>query len=193
MNLPNKLTVFRIILVPIIVLFLLCEQISGRYFMALLLFFVASYTDYLDGKIARKNNLITDFGKLMDPIADKILVMSIFICFSVSGDVPAIVTILVVVREFLVTSIRILVLESKKIVISANIYGKLKTVSQMATIFGILIIRLFTDFLNNMVALPFDDMIFYFMKNSLILICSVMTVLSGVIYVFDSRKHIKIN
>ena len=64
MNLPNKLTVFRIILVPIIVLFLLCEQIPGRYFMALLLFFVASYTDYLDGKIARKNNLITDFGKL---------------------------------------------------------------------------------------------------------------------------------
>lgn len=193
MNLPNKLTVFRIILVPIIVLFLLCEQIPGRYFMALLLFFVASYTDYLDGKIARKNNLITDFGKLMDPIADKILVMSIFICFSVSGDVPAIVTILVVVREFLVTSIRILVLESKKIVISANIYGKLKTVSQMATVFGILIIRLFTDFLNNLVALPFDDMIFYFMKNSLILICSVMTVLSGAIYVFDSRKYIKIN
>ena len=63
----------------------------------------------------------------------------------------------------------------------------------MATIFGILIIRLFTDFLNNMVALPFDDMIFYFMKNSLILICSVMTVLSGAIYVFDSRKYIKIN
>ena len=193
MNLPNKLTVFRIILVPIIVLFLLCEQIPGRYFMALLLFFVASYTDYLDGKIARKNNLITDFGKLMDPIADKILVMSIFICFSVSGDVPAIVTILVVVREFLVTSIRILVLESKKIVISANIYGKLKTVSQMATVFGIFIIRSFIDFSYNLVVFPFDDMIFYFMKNSLVLICSVMTIVSGVIYVVESKKYIKIN
>ena len=81
MNLPNKLTVFRIIIVPIIVFFLLCQNIKNHYVYALLLFMIASYTDHLDGKIARKSGIITNFGKFADPLADKILIISCLVCF----------------------------------------------------------------------------------------------------------------
>ena len=93
MNLPNKLTVFRIILVPVIVFFILFEGLKNHYLYSLLIFLIASYTDRLDGYIARKNGIITNFGKIMDPLADKILVASVFICFSSVGLVPTWVTV----------------------------------------------------------------------------------------------------
>ena len=134
MNLPNKLTVFRIMLVPIIVFSLCSYNWKYNFLCAFIVFLLASYTDQLDGYIARKNNLITDFGKIMDPLADKILVSSVFICFTGMNLVPSIATVLIVCREFIVTSVRFLILEHENKVVAANIFGKLKTVSQIVAI-----------------------------------------------------------
>ena len=126
MNLPNKLTMLRIVLVPVFVgLFL-----GGRYFAALLVFAAASITDTLDGQIARSRNLITNFGKLMDPLADKILVMSAMLCFVERGACPAWIVIVILAREFLVTSLR-LIAAGEGTVIAADLFGKAKTVAQM--------------------------------------------------------------
>ena len=110
MNLPNKLTILRIILVPFFVLFML---LSGDIFphhnlVALAIFGIASYTDHLDGKIARRDHLITNFGKLMDPLADKIMVMSALVCFVANGMTNTAFVLLIMVREFAVTSIRLI-------------------------------------------------------------------------------------
>ena len=131
MNLPNKLTILRVILIPFFVVFMLFD-ITGAAdkWIALVIFCVASLTDMLDGKIARKRGLITDFGKFMDPLADKILVTSALICFVELWVTPAAVIIVIIAREFVVTSLR-LIAAPKGIVIAADIFGKMKTVSQM--------------------------------------------------------------
>lgn len=138
MNLPNRLTVLRIILVPILVLFLLYEQIPFSTIWALVIFVAASITDYLDGKIARSRNLITNFGKFLDPMADKILVISAMICFSYMDLCSPVVLIIVIAREFMVSSLR-LVAAAQGIVLAAGWSGKLKTVSQMVSIVAILL------------------------------------------------------
>ena len=129
-NIANKLTVLRMIMVPIYVLvFTLVPEPWNRY-LAFILFAAASYTDHLDGKLARERNLITNFGKFMDPLADKILVTSALICFVELWVTPAAVIIVIIAREFVVTSLR-LIAAPKGIVIAADIFGKMKTVSQM--------------------------------------------------------------
>ena len=130
MNLPNKLTVLRICLIPLFLLFLYCDFIPHNFLIALLIFGFASFTDMLDGKIARERNLITDFGKFMDPLADKLLVISAMIAFVGLNLTPSIVVIIILAREFLVTSLR-LVAANSGIVIAADKWGKYKTVSQM--------------------------------------------------------------
>ena len=132
MNLPNKLTVLRIILVPLMVAFLLCD-FQYHFWFAGIVFGVASITDFFDGQIARKQNLITNFGKFADPLADKILVISAFICFVDLHLVSSVPVIIIVFREFMVTSVRLIAAKSDK-VIPANIFGKLKTVSQILAI-----------------------------------------------------------
>ncbi len=107
MNLPNKLTLLRVILVPFFVAFLLISQIPYHYPLALLVFAVAAITDALDGNIARKHGLVTTFGKFLDPLADKVLVLSALICFISLGVCSPVVVIIVVTREFLVTSLRL--------------------------------------------------------------------------------------
>ena len=129
MNLPNKLTCIRMLMVPFFVAAMVLP-FSNHYLWALILFIAASFTDMLDGKIARKQGLITDFGKFMDPLADKILVTSARICFVDLGVTPAAVIIVIIAREFIVTSLR-LIAAPKGIVIAADIFGKMKTVSQM--------------------------------------------------------------
>lgn len=129
MNLPNKLTLLRIILVPVFVVLYLMQL----YIPALLVFIAASVTDTLDGKIARKRNLITNFGKIMDPLADKVLVYSAFCLFVQQGVVPGWMLIVILVREFLVAGIRT-VAASKGIVIAAGMSGKAKTVLQMIAV-----------------------------------------------------------
>ena len=123
MNLPNKLTILRIVMVPFFVFFLLADFVPHRYLFALILFCAASYTDHLDGKIARRDNLITNFGKLMDPLADKILVMSALICLVKLDLASAVCVILIMLREFAVTSVRLLAVEQGR-VIAANNWGK---------------------------------------------------------------------
>ena len=132
MNLPNKLTLGRIILVPFFVAALLIPFFLHTI-VALVLFIAASITDMLDGRIARKRNLITDFGKFADPLADKILVLAALLCFVQNGWCDCIAVIIVLFREFTVTSIR-LIAAAKGEVIAANIWGKVKTVTQMVAI-----------------------------------------------------------
>ncbi len=141
MNLPNKLTVLRVIMVPFFVFFMLTD-VGGaaNKWIALIIFCVASLTDMLDGKIARARNLVTNFGKFMDPLADKLLVCSAMICLIPSGSLEAWIVIVIIAREFIISGFR-LVASDNGIVIAASYWGKFKTVSQMA-----MIIVLIADF-----------------------------------------------
>lgn len=134
MNLPNKLTILRVVMVPFFVLFMLTD-IGGaaNKWIALVLFIVASLTDLLDGKIARKYNLVTNFGKFMDPLADKLLVASAMICLVEMDKLAAWIVIVIISREFIISGFR-LVASDNGIVIAASYWGKFKTVFQMAMI-----------------------------------------------------------
>ncbi len=139
MNLPNRLTVMRMILVPFFVAALL-YPFPHHFLAAFVLFAVASYTDHLDGKIARKRNLITNFGKFMDPLADKVMVLSAMVCL-VSLDLADVwIVVLMLAREFMVTSIRLVAADRGR-VIAANIWGKAKTVSQIIAILAVLLMQ----------------------------------------------------
>ena len=134
MNLPNKLTILRVILNPFFVVFMLFD-ITGAAdkWIALVIFCVASLTDMLDGKIARKYNLVTNFGKFMDPLADKLLVCTALICLTSMNRLNVIVVLVIIAREFIISGFR-LVASDNGIVIAASYWGKFKTVSQMALI-----------------------------------------------------------
>lgn len=134
MNLPNKLTILRVILIPFFVVFMLFD-ITGAAdkWIALVIFCVASLTDMLDGKIARKYNLVTNFGKFMDPLADKLLVCTVLICLTSMNRLNVIVVLVIIAREFIISGFR-LVASDNGIVIAASYWGKFKTVSQMALI-----------------------------------------------------------
>ena len=134
MNLPNKLTILRVIMIPFFVVFLLADITgSADKWIALVIFCVASLTDMLDGKIARKRNLVTNFGKFMDPLADKLLVCTALICLTAMDRLNVVVTLIIIAREFIISGFR-LVASDNGIVIAANYWGKFKTVSQMALI-----------------------------------------------------------
>ena len=134
MNLPNKLTILRVILIPFFVVFMLFD-ITGAAdkWIALVIFCVASLTDMLDGKIVRKYNLVTNFGKFMDPLADKLLVCTALICLTSMNRLNVIVVLVIIAREFIISGFR-LVASDNGIVIAASYWGKFKTVSQMALI-----------------------------------------------------------
>ena len=134
MNLPNKLTILRVILIPFFVVFMLFD-ITGAAdkWIALVIFCVASLTDMLDGKIARARNLVTNFGKFMDPLADKLLVCTALICLTSMNRLNVIVVLVIIAREFIISGFR-LVASDNGIVIAASYWGKFKTVSQMALI-----------------------------------------------------------
>ena len=134
MNLPNKLTILRVILIPFFVVFMLFD-ITGTAdkWIALVIFCVASLTDMLDGKIARKYNLVTNFGKFMDPLADKLLVCTALICLTSMNRLNVIVVLVIIARDFIISGFR-LVASDNGIVIAASYWGKFKTVSQMALI-----------------------------------------------------------
>ena len=151
MNLPNKLTVFRVILiVPFVILLLGSANGWGWFtaifggimeyidYIAVAIFIIASFTDMLDGKIARKYNLVTNFGKFMDPLADKLLVCSALICLVEMGRLPAWIVIVIIAREFIISGFR-LVASDNGIVIAASYWGKFKTVSQMIMVILLLL------------------------------------------------------
>ena len=134
MNLPNKLTLLRVCMIPFFVVFMLTD-LGGAYgkYIALALFAAASLTDMLDGKIARKYNLVTNFGKFMDPLADKLLVCSAMICLTAQGRLAAWIVIVIISREFIISGFR-LVAADNGVVIAASYWGKFKTVFQMLMI-----------------------------------------------------------
>ena len=133
MNLPNKLTMFRVILIPFFVVFLLVDITPVDKWIALAIFIIASLTDMLDGKIARKYNLVTNFGKFMDPLADKLLVCSALVCLVAVDRIPAWMVIVIIAREFIISGFR-LVASDNGVVIAASYWGKFKTTFQIIMI-----------------------------------------------------------
>ena len=180
MNLPNKLTLLRVILVPFFLLFLLVDQIPLHGLWALLIFAAASVTDALDGHIARSRGLITDFGKFLDPVADKVLVFAALIAFVELGLASSVAVVIMMAREFLVSSMR-MVAASKGRVIAAGKSGKVKTAVTMVSIVAILLLMALGDLVTGMtVSLPA-------VSNLLIWICGVITVYSGVEYLVQNK------
>lgn len=138
MNLPNKLTVLRMLLVPVLMLFLLMDRIPHHFLWAMLVFAVASLTDALDGHLARRDGLVTTFGKFLDPLADKLLVMSALICFVGMGFAHPVAVVLILARELMVTSLR-MIAAADGCVIAASMVGKIKAALQMVVIVAILL------------------------------------------------------
>lgn len=182
MNLPNKLTVLRIILTPFYLASMLVE-FEYHFLVAVAIFIVASVTDYLDGKIARKNNLVTTFGKLCDPVADKMLTTAALLAFMHFDLCNIWIVMVVLTREFLVTSFR-LVASAQGIVIPAGILGKVKTVSQM--VFSI-VIMLLVHF-GSVAGVGYETV--SFVSNILMFVSAILTVISGVKYMVDGKKVI---
>lgn len=173
MNLPNRLTVLRVLMVPFFVFFMLTDVGgSANKWIALVLFCVASLTDMLDGQIARKRNLVTNFGKFMDPLADKLLVCSAMICLIETGKLAAWIVIIIIAREFIISGFR-LVASDSGIVIAASYWGKFKTVFQMA-----MIIFLILDL----------GGIFVVVENVLIWIALALTIISLIDYIVKNKQ-----
>ena len=192
MNTPNKLTVGRMIATPIFMATMLIN-FPYHYLVSLILFIGASLTDMIDGKMARKYNLVTDFGKFLDPLADKMLTTSAylgFICmfaekYNYCWQMTAI-TFVVLFREFMVSSIRLVVVSSGGKVIAANIWGKLKTVSQMAgIILALFAYTLIKDFSISAIE-PIADIVILV----LFWISTVLCAVSGIIYLIDAKDYI---
>ena len=173
MNLPNKLTTLRVIMIPFFVIFMLTGWGGeASKWISLAIFIVASLTDLLDGHIARKHNLVTNFGKFMDPLADKLLVCSAMICLIPSGKLPTAIVIVIIAREFIISGFR-LVASDNGIVIAANYWGKFKTVSQMA-----MIIVLIADL----------GGVFDLIGQILIWLALALTIISLIDYVWTNRQ-----
>lgn len=196
MNTPNKLTLLRIVLVPFFVLFLLLPQIPHHYLLAGIVFAIAAITDHFDGRLARKHNQITDFGKFADPLADKILVMAAFLCFVQDGLLSAVAVIIMLFREFMVTSVRLVAVEHKK-VIAANLWGKAKTVSQIFSIILVIILQYIGE-LMEMGSIPASaetaasaNWWFLTIGEAVVWISVALTVISGAIYLWDNREFVK--
>ena len=199
MNLPNKLTIFRIILVPIMVaipffniqhIFL---GIPVSYWIMNLIFIIASYTDHLDGKLARKNNQITAFGKFADPLADKILVLAAMLILVEEGNLPAWIPIVVLFREFVVSGYRLIAVEKGGKVIAASIWGKLKTVTQM-----IAIILMFININNTNIFgifvkgnLTGGELIINVLSTVFMVISVIATIFSGWDYIKNGKDLLK--
>jgi CDP-diacylglycerol--glycerol-3-phosphate 3-phosphatidyltransferase len=177
MNLPNKLTVLRIILAGVFMLFLFMHGVLFKM-LALLTFLLASLTDLLDGYIAKKYNMVTDFGKLMDPIADKILVLSAFLAFVQMELIPAWMALIIIFREIVITGLRIAALTQGK-VLAAEYGGKHKMVSQVASIFVILLFLIFREAGTKL----FDGSVIFI----LMLITTFLTLGSGISYLIKNR------
>ena len=173
MNLPNKLTVLRVVMIPFFVAFLLFD-ITGAAdkWIALAIFCAASLTDMLDGKIARKYNLVTNFGKFMDPLADKLLVCTAMICLVSMDKLNVIVVLVIIAREFIISGFR-LVASDNGIVIAARYWGKFKTVSQMA-----MVIVLIMDL----------GGVFEMIGNVLVWVALILTVVSLVDYIAKNKQ-----
>ena len=177
MNLPNKLTLFRVVLIPFFVFFLLAPYFEGYgNYIAVAIFIVACITDFLDGKIARKYNLVTNFGKFMDPLADKLLVCSALICLIQLELIPAWVVIIIIAREFIISGFR-LVASDNGVVIAASYWGKFKTAFQMLTVIVLI--------------LNIPNKVFTILGAVLIYVSLALTVISLIDYIAKNKDVLK--
>lgn len=185
MNTPNKLTIARIILTPIFLVFFTVNSIPAHYLIALIIYLIAAVTDFFDGKIARERNIVTNFGKFTDPLADKMLTTAAFLGLMVNGYCNVWIVFIILFREFLVSSIR-LVASSQGVVIPANIWGKAKTMSMMVfTCLIMFALSLQQDF--NVIPMGFPLPL---ISEILLWICAALTLISGVTYVIEGAKVI---
>jgi len=175
MNLPNKLTCLRVLMIPVFIAFMMLDMIPGNRIIAFAVFVLACLTDMLDGKIARKYHLVTDFGKFMDPLADKLLVCSALILFVGNGSLPSWVCIIIIAREFTISGFR-LIASNKGIVIAASMWGKVKTVIQMFLCFFLI--------------LGFDFLVWNIICQVLIYAAVALTVISLVDYIWKNKQVI---
>ena len=172
MNLPNKLTVLRVIMIPFFVLFMLTNFAgAASKYIALAIFCVASFTDFLDGYLARRDNLVTNFGKFMDPLADKLLVCSALICLI--PRLPAWIVLIIIAREFIISGFR-LVASDNGIVIAASYWGKFKTVSHMAMVI--------------LMILDFQSHVMQFITGVVVGLGLALTIVSLVDYVWKNKQ-----
>lgn len=188
MNLPNKLTIMRIALAFVFIVFLVLPGLAPKV-AALVTFLIASATDALDGYLAKKYNQITDFGRLMDPIADKILILSAFIAFVQMQLIPAWMAVVIVFRETVVTGLRALALAKGKI-ISADSGGKHKTICQMFAIVAILLLIIFKEAGPKLFGFwsTRTETIYRYTVDVLMLITVALTLISGVSYLLKNRE-----
>ena len=192
MNLPNKLTIFRVIMIPFFVYFMLVPiyyptgsfmyiilppaLVSFSNYIAAVIFIVASFTDFLDGYLARRDGLVTNFGKFMDPLADKLLVCSALICLIESGQLPAWVVVIIISREFIISGFR-LIASDNGVVIAASYWGKFKTVTQMIMVIALII--------------NIQHPVYFLFRNILIWVSVILTVVSLVDYVVKNKDVLK--
>ena len=177
MNLPNKLTLARIGMTVLMVAFLLLEGPVWAW-LATAMYLLASLTDMADGRIARSRHLVTNFGKFMDPLADKILNYSVMIMLLPEGLIPPVALVIILFREFLVSGIRLSAAEQGRVV-AANIWGKLKTVAQDVSLVAVLVLR----------ALDVD--VLGTVSTALLWLCAALTVISGAVYLWQNRDVLK--
>ena len=178
MNLPNKLTVLRVLLIPFFVFFMLVPVVDYSNYIAVAIFIIASLTDLADGKIARKYNLVTNFGKFMDPLADKLLVCSAMICLVATGQLAAWMVIVIISREFIISGFR-LIASDNNVVIAASYWGKFKTTFQMLMVIVIIFnINLQLGWLN-------------ILGTLLIYVALVLTVVSLIDYIAKNKDVLK--
>ncbi len=192
LNTPNKLTIARMIIAPVFLAVLLWDSLPHKFLWAMFIFIAASVTDAIDGKMARKNNQVTNFGKLLDPIADKVLTTAALLAFMKLGLCNIWIVMIVLTREFAVASIR-MIAASNGVVIPANIWGKLKTVSQMVFTGFIMFLgecyRYLPQYFYPGVTCP-SWLTLSNVSNALLWITAILTVISGIIYIKDSKNAI---
>lgn len=191
MNLANRLTIIRLIIAPIFIILLLVDGAWTKY-SALLLFIIASFTDLYDGRIARARGAVTSFGKFMDPLADKIIVLGALICFVALGEVWAWMVIIILAREVMITHLRFIG-ASKGIIIPAGRWGKHKTATQMIAVsVTLVVIAAKSTFVSFSINAPsfFLQMLRY-TPNALVGIAVIMTIVSGVLYIGKHREVLK--
>lgn len=179
MNLPNKLTIFRVILIPFFLVALMVPGIPAGKWIAVAIFIIASLTDFFDGRIARKQNLVTDFGKFMDPLADKLLVCSAMIALIELQRLPAWVVIVIIAREFVISGFR-LIASDNGVVIAASYWGKFKTTFQMLMVI-LLIVNLSENF-------PAATMGITIAEQILIYVSLLLTIISLIDYLVKNRS-----
>ena len=214
MNLANKLTIFRIILVPVLMIVPIVDSIYGisgellgvptSFWIMNIIFIIASITDKLDGYIARSRNQVTTFGKFLDPLADKILVLSALIILVEYGKIPSWIPIIVLAREFIVSGYRLIAVEKGGKVISASIWGKIKTVTQMFAIilafldkfkFGDFVYGVFTEaeakLSSSLILMTTGEFVINLLSTLMLIISVIATIFSGINYLKGSKELFK--